>query len=183
MMHFYEMFDERMAPIEKLLSEKYGFKIKFAALINPDHSSGHTAMADDAVDEKNLNKGPGGKKGTMMRDTVFTDAEGLIGAKGDKHPQRMTIGGESIGALQCALERGVQGASTMKLEGLVAALGKYDDFQAEKVSGRWVERDTVNYNEANGSQHAILWVPKFHCELAWVSLSHTHTHIAECLIE
>ena len=103
-------------------------------MITPDHNSGHISMANDAVNKKNLNTALGGKKGTMMRDTVFgllTGVEGLVGPKGGEHTQRMTIR-----ALQCALERGVKGASMMKLGGLVAALGKYDDFQAKKVSGR-----------------------------------------------
>ena len=41
--------------------------------------------------------------------------------------------------------------------------------QAEKISGRAVERDLAEYNEENGTGHRILMVPKFHCELAWVS--------------
>ena len=52
LLHFLETFDERMAPLEKLLTEKYGVTIKFAAVIAADHSSGHIAAADDAVDEK-----------------------------------------------------------------------------------------------------------------------------------
>ena len=81
----------------------------------------------------------------------------------------MTKGGESIGALQCALERKVPRANGMKLDELAVALSEFDDFQAEKISGRAVERDLAEFNEENGTGHRILMVPKFHCELAWVS--------------
>ena len=75
-MHFLDMFAQRVAEVEKLLSKKLGFDIKLAAVLTYDHSSGHTAMAEDAQDAKNLNKGPGGKKGTMMRDTRYKDTNG-----------------------------------------------------------------------------------------------------------
>ena len=77
--------------------------------------------------------------------------------------------GESIGAAKCAEQRGVEGDEKMKLCELAELLSEYDDFQAEKISGRQIERDLNKYNTAHGCQHKILWVPKFHCELAWVT--------------
>ena len=56
----------------------------------------------------------------------------------------------------------------MKLDELADALSKFDDFQAEKISGRAVERDIAKFNAENNADHCILMVPEFHCELAWV---------------
>merc|ERR1712196_233855 len=65
-------------------------------------------------------------------------------------------------------ERKIPGASTMKLNELVAALPQFDDFQAERVSGRQIERDLEAYNNEHQTSHRILMVPKFHCELNWI---------------
>ena len=101
-LHFLDMFKARIAPLEEELSKKHGFPIRFAAVLTYDHSSGHTAMAEDALHEKNLNKGPGGKKGKHMRDTRYIDTHGWRARKGKPYNQKMTKAGESIGALQCA---------------------------------------------------------------------------------
>ena len=80
-LHMLDMFRARMKPIEELLTALHckegDFPIRFAGVFTYDHSSGHTAMAPDALDAKNLNKNPGGKKGTEMRDTRYTDHKGI----------------------------------------------------------------------------------------------------------
>lgn len=156
------MFEERMAPIEAHLSSLHGFPIKFAAVLCLDHSSGHTAMADCQLDAKNMNRNPGGKKGTLMRDTIYVDALNLKGkGKGKKYKQKMVVRGKPIGAAQCAEERGVKNVQKKKLDELVEVLSAYNDFQEERISGRWVERDVAEWNKEHKSQHAILWIPKF----------------------
>ena len=166
--HALTLFGQMMAPLEAELTALHGFDIKFAAVFTLDHSSGHTAMSETALNTKDMTKGSTGKKGSRMHDTVYTDHLCLKSRVGKKYPQKMTKGGVNIGAAQCLYERGWKNAHSMKLSEIVEALGEYDDIKAEKVAGRQVEMDIAEYNKENGRQHKILWVPKFHCELAWI---------------
>jgi hypothetical protein len=149
--HMLDQFAEMLAPLEAYLSALHGFPIKFAAVICLDHNSGHTCMSKTALDAKDLNKGPGKKKGAFMHDTIFTDHLGLRGPVGKQYAQKMTSGGASIGAAPCLKERGVKDAESMKLCDIVSKLEEYDDFKADKVAGRQVEVDVVEYNEKKGT--------------------------------
>ena len=114
-------------------------------------------MSDDALDAKNMSKGYGMKKGSGMAGTEYTDHKDYKkGGKDAKYKQKMKIDGDAIGALMCAEERGIPGAPTMELSELVEALSEYDDFQAERVTGRQIERDLSKYNGEHQTDHCHL---------------------------
>ena len=85
-----------------------------------DHSCGHTAFADDALNANKMSKGSGGKQ-PKMRDTVWNG-----------QPQTLTLpDGRPKGAALVLQERGYD-TTRMKLEEMRRILAEHDDFKNEK---------------------------------------------------
>ena len=109
-----------------------------------DHSSCHTAMADDALDASKMNVKPGGKQ-PKMRDTMWA---GKV--------QKMTFSiGVPKGMKKVLEERGIN-TDTLNGDQMRVILSNHDDFKNEKPR-------VIRFLEEKG--HTALFLPKFHPEL------------------
>ena len=110
-----------------------------------DHSSCHSAMAEDSLDVNHMNVNPGGEQ-RIMRD-------GWWGGK----PQKMTDAhGVPKGLKRVHAERGINTAQLHQPE-MREILVNHPDFKYEKSR---IERLlTEEYG------HIVYMIPKFHCEL------------------
>jgi hypothetical protein len=157
-------------------------------LVIYDNASGHGAFAEDALRVADMALKPSKKTNVLMRDTVWFDNAG------ECHAQKMVRGGKNIGVFQCLMERNLW-PRTARLPTLTAKqnkrigrterfllkcrggnkcmigrndccasklLGSQPDFQGQKCR---LEEVVDNYNRDHGTQHMILFLPKFHPEL------------------
>ena len=86
-----------------------------------DHSSCHTAMADNALDAANMNANPG-KKQPVMHDTIWAG-----------RPQKMTFAlGISKGMHKILEECGINTSSLIGPQ-MRKILSQHDDFKIEKA--------------------------------------------------
>ena len=109
-----------------------------------DHSSRHTAFAEDALNASRMNVKPGGKQ-PVMHDTVYNGKA-----------QRMVLpDGTPKGMKMVSEERGVN-TRHMKAEDMRLALQEMHDFKYEKNKVR-------NFIDIPG--YRDFFIPKFHCEL------------------
>ena len=120
-----------------------------------DHSSNHTAMAEDALNAKRMNKGPGGSVPKMRRTTFVKD--------GKEHIQFMVSDDGKPKGLQKVLEeRGlVQKNNSLLKKQMVAILAAQPDFQQQTT----ILHDVI---EARGQSCRVY--PKFHCELSPIEM-------------
>ena len=110
-----------------------------------DQSSGHTAMAADALVAARMNVSNGGAQ-PRMRDTIMP---------GGRVQKMTTDGGEAKGLKTVLTERGIN-CSTLKKDDMIKILSQHDDFRDEKTI-------VESYLLAKG--HLVMFFPKFHCEL------------------
>ena len=126
-----------------------------------DHSSGHTAFAEDALNASRMNVRPGGKQ-PVMRDTVYN---GKL--------QKMVLADGTPKGMKLVLEERSVNVSGMKAEDMRLALQQMHDFKYEKTK---LENLLVSYG------YRGIFIPKFHCELnpierVWVqSKKYTRAH-------
>ena len=110
-----------------------------------DHSSCHSAMADDSLEVSKMNVNPGGKQRVMH--------DGIWNGK----PQKMNFNiGIPKGLRVVLQERGVD-TSGMNAQQMREVLGSHADFRNEKSR---IERYLF---EEKG--HIAYFLPKYHCEL------------------
>ena len=109
-----------------------------------DHSSGHGAYADDALNAYKMNVKPGGKQ-PAMRNTIW---------RGKEYSMVFNLGIPK-GLQQVLKERGVD-TRGMKLEDMRKELASHDDFKNEK---------TKIEHYLNNCGHCCMLLPKFHCEI------------------
>ena len=139
---FMKQIEEASMLAEAKYPEKDGYKLVWIF----DHSSCHTAMADDALDAGKMNVNPGGKQ-PVMRDTVWAGKQ-----------QKMTFTlGIPKGLRRVLEERGI---NTSSLTGpqMKKILSNHDDFKNEKPK-------VITFLSQRG--HTALFLPnlKFHPEL------------------
>ena len=137
---FMKQIEEAAMLAEAKYPGKDGYKLVWIF----DHSSCHTAMADDTLDAGKMNVNPGGKQ-PVMRDTVWV-------AKNKK----MTFAlGIPKGLCRILEERGI---NTSSLTGpqMKKFLSNHEDFKNEKPK-------VITYLSQRG--HTALFLPKFHPEL------------------
>ena len=136
-----ERFMEQVAKAVKIAEVKYPSSQGYHHIWCFDHSCGHTAFADDALNASKMNKGPGGKQ-PKMRDT-----------KWNGQTQSMTLpDGRPKGAALVLQERGYD-TTRMKMRTVLAS---HEDFKNEKC-----RVDTF----LTSCSHTCVFIPKFHCEL------------------
>ena len=139
-----DRFMEQMEKAVKIAEVKYPSSQGYHHIWCLDHSCGHTAFADDALNANKMSKGPGGKQ-PKMRDTVWNG-----------QPQTLTLpDGRPKGAALVLQERGYD-TTRMKLEEMRRILAEHDDFKNEKC-----RVDTF----LSSCGHRCVFIPKFHCEL------------------
>ena len=138
-----EKFIKQVEDVIKIVDIKYP-KHYYDVFWFFDHSSGHTAFAEDALNVNRMNVHPGGAQ-PRMRDTYYN---GRL--------QRMVLAdGTPKGMKQVLIERGVD-VSKMRAENMREKLQSMHDFKYEKTK---VETLLLN----NG--YKGYFIPKFHCEL------------------
>ena len=109
-----------------------------------DHSSGHTAFADDALNATKMNVRPGGEQ-PKMHSTIWRGRE-----------QKMVFdNGTPKGMKQVLFERGIN-TTKMKADEMREILQNMPDFKYEKTK---VEK------LLNSNNFQSYFIPKFHCEL------------------
>ena len=109
-----------------------------------DHSSGHTAFAEDALNANRMNVNPGGKQ-PLMHDTIYNgELQKMVLADGTPKGMKMVL-----------MERNVN-VSGMKAEDMRLALQQMHDFKYEKTK---LEHLLTNHG------YRGIFIPKFHCEL------------------
>ena len=139
-----DRFMGQMEKAVKIAEVKYPSSQGYHHIWCLDHSCGHTAFADDALNANKMSKGPGGKQ-PKMRDTVWNG-----------QPQTLTLpDGKPKGAALVLQERGYD-TTRMKLEEMRRILAEHDDFKNEKC-----RVDTF----LSSCGHRCVFIPKFHCEL------------------
>ena len=138
-----EKFLEQVEAAIKIAKVKYASD-QFNVLWFFDHSSGHTAFAEDALNASRMNVKPGGKQ-PVMHDTVYNGKSQKMILR-DGRPKGMKL------VLQ---ERGVD-VSGMKGEDMRLALQQMHDFKYEKTK-------LESLLATNG--YRGIFIPKFHCEL------------------
>ena len=138
-----DKFLEQVEAAIKIAKVKYASD-QFNVLWFFDHSSGHTAFAEDALNASHMNVKPGGKQ-PVMHDTVYNGKSQKMVLR-DGTPKGMKL------VLQ---ERGVD-VSGLKAEDMRLALQQMHDFKYEKTK---LERLLAT----NG--YRGIFIPKFHCEL------------------
>ena len=139
-----ERFMEQVAKAVKIAEVKYPSSQGYHHIWCFDHSCGHTAFAEDALNASKMNKGPGGKQ-PKMRDTTWNG-----------QTQSMTLpDGRPKGAALVLQERGYD-TTRMKLEEIRTILASHEDFKNEKC-----RVDTF----LTSCGHTCVFIPKFHCEL------------------
>ena len=109
-----------------------------------DHSSGHTAFADDALNVNKMNVRPGGAQ-PKMHNTIW----------GGREQKMVFDDGTPKGMKQVLFERGVN-TTKMKAEQMREILQNMPDFKYEKTR---VETLLHSHNFKS------YFIPKFHCEL------------------
>ena len=109
-----------------------------------DHSSGHTAFSDDALNVNRMNVKPGGAQ-PAMHDTLWNG----------KYQRLVFPCGTPKGMRRVLEERGVN-TKRMKAEKMREVLGEMTDFKYEKTK---VEKLVTSRG------HRAFFIPKFHCEL------------------
>ena len=109
-----------------------------------DHSSGHTAFAEDALNASRMNVRPGGKQ-PVMYDTIYN---GKL--------QKMVLADGTPKGMKLVLEERSVNVSGMKAEDMRLALQQMHDFKYEKTK---LENLLVSYG------YRGIFIPKFHCEL------------------
>ena len=109
-----------------------------------DHSSGHTAFADNALNANKMNVHPGGAQ-PKMRDTIW----------GGRVQKMVSLNGIPKGMKKVLIERGVN-VTKMKAEEMREVLREMPDFKYEKTKVETLQQE----NDFKG-----YFIPKFHCEL------------------
>ena len=138
-----DKFLEQVEAAIKIAKVKYASD-QFNVLWFFDHSSGHTAFAEDALNASRMNVKPGGKQ-PIMHDTVYNGKS-----------QRMVLRDGTPKGMKLVLqERGVD-VSGMKAEDMRLALQQMHDFKYEKTK-------LESLLATNG--YRGFFIPKFHCEL------------------
>ena len=135
---------KQIEDVSKLAEAKYpahqGYKLVWVF----DHSSCHTAMAEDALDASKMNVNPGGKQ-PIMHDTIWA-----------RKPQKVNFAlGIPKGMRRVLEERGINTSSLISPQ-MKEILANHDDFKGEKPK-------VINYLHERG--HTALFLPKFHPEL------------------
>ena len=140
---------------------------KYVAILILDHSSGHTAKAEDARHVQNMNVKPGGKQHWIRDGWYIKDGRRVV----------QKIGKRGMRAV--LEERGlVKPKEKKNADELADILSKQADFLEERPE---VEIDVQN------SGHFVLWNPKFHAELnpiemKWAHLkAYTRSHTKESM--
>lgn len=140
-----EKFMEQIVMAVKIAEYKYpqddGWKIVWIF----DHSSCHSAMADDSLDVNKMNVNPGGKQ-RVMRD-------GWWGGK----PQKMNYAIGIPKGLRVVLEERDVDTRGMNADQMRAILGSHPDFKGEK--------STVERFLTEEKKHIAYFLPKYHPEL------------------
>lgn len=138
--------DKFIAQVEnviKIVKIKYPMEL-YDVIWLFDHSSGHTAFAEDALNVNKMNVRPGGAQ-PKMRDTMW---RGRV--------QRMVLpDGTPKGMKQVLIERGIN-VTKMKAEQMREVLHGMADFKYEKTRVETL----LHSNSFKG-----YFIPKFHCEL------------------
>ena len=109
-----------------------------------DQSSNHRAFAEDALNAKRMNVGPGGSQ-PFMHDTIWN---GKRQTMVDNH-------GVQKGLKMVLQERGIDTSQMVKAD-MINCLSNMHDFKFEKSK-------VENHIATRG--HRCLFLPKFHCEL------------------
>jgi hypothetical protein len=120
-----------------------------------DHSSNHTAMAEDALNAKRMNKNPGGKQPKMRRSKYV---------RGDQeHIQFMVDNkGKPKGLQKVLEERGlIENNSKLSKEDMVKLMEAQPDFRAQT---------TILHDVVKKAGHICRFYPKFHCELSPIEM-------------
>ena len=89
-----------------------------------DHSSGHTAFAEDALNARCMNFRPGGKQ-LVMHDTIYN---GKL--------QKMVLASGTPKGMKLVLEEGGVNVSGMKAEDTCLALQQMHDFKYRRLNWR-----------------------------------------------
>ena len=132
---------------------------QFQGLFLFDNATNHRVMADDALDVKKMNLGPGGKQ-PVMRDSWNTLT---------KSPQKMTdVNGVPIGIRKTLEERGLWPEKGLRLKCGKGQHNSDNNCCAKKLLGTQpdfvVQRGYIQKKiEERG--HLVLFYPKFHPEL------------------
>ena len=128
----------------KLVELKYPSEDGFKLVWIFDHSSCHTAMAEDALDASKMNVNPGGKQ-PVMQDTTWAG-----------RPQKLTFALGIPKDMCCALEE--RGINTVRLTGpqMKEILANHNDFKNEKLK-------VLNYLTERG--HTALLFAKVPCRV------------------
>jgi len=122
-----------------------------------DHSSNHTAMAEDALNARRMNKGPGGKSVPKMRRTSF------LGEDGNEHIQCMVSeDGKPKGLQKILEERGlIEKDSNSLKKDMVKLMAAQPNFQ---------QQTTILHDVIKARDHICRFYPKFHCELSPIEM-------------
>ena len=138
-----EKFIAQVENVVKIVKVKYP-RESYDVIWLFDHSSGHTAFADDALNVNKMNVRPGGAQ-PKMRDTTW---RGRV--------QKMVLSdGTPKGMKQVLIERGIN-VTKMKAEQMREVLQEMPDFKYEKTKVETL----LHSNNFQG-----YFIPKFHCEL------------------
>ena len=140
-----EKFIKQVEDVIKIVNVKYP-RNYYNVFWFFDHSSGHTAFAEDALNVNRMNVKPGGAQ-PRMRDTYYNGRlQKMVFSDSDRTPKGMK---------KVLEERGVN-VSKMKAEDMRQALQSMNDFKYEKTK---VENLLLD------SGYKAYFIPKFHCEL------------------
>ena len=130
-----------------------------------DNSMTHHARPPDGLDAALITLGDGGKNTPAMKETWFINADGCRVTQRLQHaiqpgqPKAVCKGIKTI-----LTERGLW-TNDMNLTSARACLASQPDFLAQ---GEWL-REAVE-----GSDHHIIFYPKYHCELNWIEMVWAH---------
>ena len=138
-----EKFLEQVEAAIKIAKVKYAAD-RYNVLWFFDHSSGHTAFAEDALNASRMNVRPGGKQ-PVMHDTIYNGIH-----------QKMVLPDGTPKGMKMVLEERKVNVSGMKAEDMRSALQQMHDFKYEKTK-------LESLLATNG--YRGIFIPKFHCEL------------------
>ena len=138
-----EKFLKQMEAAIKIAKIKYSSD-QYNVIWLFDHSSGHTAFAEDSLNASRMNVKPGGKQ-PVMHDTVYN---GKL--------QKMVLSDGTPKGMKIVLEERGVNTRNMKAEDMRIALQDMHDFKYEKT-----KLETLLSNHG----YRGFFIPKFHCEL------------------
>jgi hypothetical protein len=140
---------EQMAIVGPACMEKFDYAI---CLFKFDHSSNHTAFADDALNAMEMNSSDGGSQ-PVMRDTKWRkDGEGEY-----TFQSMVTSSGKQKGLKTVLQERGINVDGFAK-QALVDLMAAEEDFKGQ------LNRIQDYFINTLGAQ--CVFYPKFHCEIS-----------------